>query len=253
MKLSSGGAFLLVAVAAGSCTSYRADLGFAHTTQLGYRNTGLVSAGDLWIWDTSSNELTFLESDLQFERQESTRLASYRTDRVRGISVAGDFGSEDQKAAVEAAVGRRLQFEVDNAVRDKYGPIYDAVSDRYRSGLASGEDMRGRWYVDRATEEGSGLYYVLVRSVVRADRAQIKVGGAEDESIATLSVRLPGDVRPVSVDLVNAATAECSGESAPCFFDVSVLEPFLNSNGNLDFRTVLGVDEDRLSEALRQT
>lgn len=253
MKISFWCALAAVAALVGGCNSYRADLSFAHTTQLGYRNTGLVSAGDFWLWDTRSNELTVLEEDLQLAKLGSTRFASYRSDRVRGVSLSGNFGTEEEKAALEASVGQRLRFEVENAVRDRYDRTYDALSDRYESGLDADEDMRGRWYVDEATARESGLYYVIVRSVVRADRAEVEIGGAEGENVATLSIQLPGDVQPVRVDLVNAASAECSGESAPCFFDVSVIEPFFNASGNLDFRPARGVDRDRLAEALRRS
>jgi hypothetical protein len=225
-------ATLAAALAGCSSTDFSTDLSYVRASGLGYRNAALYSAGYLFLWNMEANSLTVLENGIPLEKLDA-------------------FAAGPQRVAAEAALSRKIAFTAESAVREKYRSIYTGLSAAYVRGLAAGEDMRSRWYVDEATAPNSPYRYVLITGLVRADRATATVGGKSGSEIGSIGVEVPG-LGSIYVGIDSGAAAECSGNKAPCFFDATVLQPYIASDGNLNFRPAMGTDADALSEALRK-
>ena len=245
---------LILAALCAGCQQgdFGADLSFSRSAGLGYRNAGLFNPGTLYLFDQNTATLTRLSDDIPLRRRPSeaapTTLASTRTD---GIGLTGSFPSAAVKAEVALAIGTKITFVAENAVRDDYNQVYTGLAEAYRSGVAAGEDIKGRWYVDEVVGQ-RGKYYVVVSGIVRADRASLAVGGMTGDNIADVSVSVPGIATPVKVGITRGRSVDCSGKSAPCFFSVSVIKPYYGPERRLAFREGRGLDLDRLSEALRK-
>jgi len=229
-----------------------ADLSFSRSIGLGYRNAGLFNPGTLFLYDQSTATLTRLSDDIPLQLRPSnaspTTLASTRID---GIALTGTFPNEAVKTEIAVAVGTKVSFVAENAIRDDYESVRTGLTLAYRAGVDAGEDMLGRWYVDEVVRQ-RGKYYVVVSGIVRADKATLAVGGMAGDNIADVSVSVPGLATPVKVALTHGRSVNCSGKSAPCFFSVSIIKPYIGPQKRLAFRDGLGVDTARLSEALRK-
>jgi hypothetical protein len=245
-------ATLAAALAGCSSTDFSTDLSYVRASGLGYRNAALYSAGYLFLWNTEANTLTVLENSIPLERLDvSETPTNLSSSSVSGVSISGSFAAGPQRIAAEAALSRKIAFTAESAVREKYRSVYTGLSAAYVRGLAAGEDMGARWYVDEATAPSSPYRYVLITGLVRADRAAATVGGKSGSEIGAIGVEVPG-LGSIDVGIDSGAAVECSGNKAPCFFDATVLQPYIASDGNLNFRPAMGVDADALSEALRK-
>ncbi|HEV2552132.1 MAG TPA: hypothetical protein VGV17_00070 [Bosea sp. (in: a-proteobacteria)] len=243
----------LAALCAGCHHSdFCADLSFSRSAGLGYRNAGLFNPGTLYLFDQSSATLTRLSDDIPLQKRASDAApATLTSTRIDGIALTGSFPNEAVKTAIAAAVGTKVAFTAENAVRDDYQSVYTGLAQAYRAGMDAGEDMKGRWFVDEVVAQ-RGKFYVVVTGIVRADKASLSVGGIKDDNVVDVSVSVPGLATPVKVAVTHGRAVNCSGKSAPCFFSVSVIKPYLGPEKRLSFREGRGVDIDRLSEALRK-
>lgn len=243
----------LVALCAGCHHSdFGADLSFSRSTGLGYRNAGLFSPGTLYLFDQSAATLTRLSGDIPLQRRANEAAPTTLTStRIDGIALTGSFPSAAVKTEIAAAVGTKVSFVAENAVRDDYQSVYTGLAQAYRAGLDAGDDMKGQWYVDEVVSQ-RGKYYVVVNGIVRADKASLSVGGLKDDNVVDVSVSVPGLATPVKVAVTHGRSVNCSGKSSPCFFSVSVVKPYIGPEKRLAFREGRGVDLDKLSEALRK-
>lgn len=244
-------AYVAICVLAG-CSQYSADLSFARAPGLGYRNAGLFPPGRLYLFDSTTATLTKLADDIPLRQipiaDPPTTLTSTN---IRGIALNGTFGSPQAKLGVAAEIGSKVAFVAERAQREKYSSVYTALTEAYKGGLAAGEDMKSRWYVDDVTRRNSGLYYVVINEIVRTDRTSLSTGGPSGSQIASISVTPPG-MPPISVSVTDSKLVECSGSASPCFFDATVISPYKNEQGNLDFKVARNVNVDLLSEAFRK-
>ena len=243
---------VLTCLSAAACNPYTADLSFARAPGLGYRNAGLFSAGRLYLFDQSSGRLTKLADDIPLEKKagDSTP-AMLSSSSVRGIALNGDFGSAEAKASVRLSLGSKIAFSAERATREEYGSIYTGLSKAYSAGIAQGQDMRAQWYVSDAVKKDSGLYYVVISEIVRADKTTLSVGGIDGGNVADVSISVPGKPGAIKVSLTDSKLVECSGQSAPCFFEVSVVKPYLDDEKKLAFLPARNADLDLLSDAFR--
>lgn len=231
---------------------FGADLSFSRSAGLGYRNAGLFNPGTLYLFDQSTATLIRLSDDIPLQRRPGEAAPTTLTStRIDGIALTGTFPNEAVKTEIAAAVGTKVSFVAENAVRDDYQSVYTGLAQAYRTGTDAGEDMKGRWYVDEVVGQ-RGKYYVVVSGIVRADKASLVVGGLKDDNVVDISVSVPGLATPVKVAVTHGRSVNCSGKSAPCFFNVSVIKPYLGPEKRLTFREGRGVDLDRLSQALRK-
>jgi hypothetical protein len=252
MQQTAATAIALLLLTGCATTQFNADLSYVRAAGLGYRNAALYTAGYLFLWNTGTNELAVLENSVSLERKDSPEApATLRSSSVSGISISGEFGSGAAEVAAEASLSRKIEFTAENAVREDYKAIYGGLAQAYRDGLAKGEDMRARWYVDEATTASSPFRYALVTGLVRASRATASVGGKSGSEIGSVVLDVPG-LGSIDVGIDRGAAVECSGQAAPCFFEPTVLKSYIAADGNLNFKVDLGTNRDALSEAFRK-
>lgn len=233
-------------------STYTADMSFAKATGLGYWNSGLLPVGRLYLWDTHTNRLTQISDAIAFVQEPATEPpTNLNSTNVQGIAVEGSVGSDAVKTAVSAEVGRQVTFEAKGAVRQRYGSIYTALGNAYAKEASDG-DVDTHWSVREATRPKSGLYYVLISGIIRANETTLSQKGLNgSDNVADVTVSVPGIGKPISVKIVNGASIGCSGTGSACFFEATVLKPYINENRRLDFQPARNVDLKPLSAALR--
>lgn len=243
---------LAVAMISAGCqtSDFSADLSYARGAGLGYRNAGLLDPGTLYVYDQNTATLQQLTQEVRLTKKPATEApTTLRSSRVEGVVLTGSFPSDLVKGEVAAAIGTKVSFYAENAVRDDYTGVFTALADAYTAGAAAGDDMLGRWRV-RDVVRQRGKYYVVVNKFVRADKASISVGGLQNDKVAELSLTVPGFATPIKVSVTQANAVDCSGKASPCFFDVSVIKPYFGPSGKLNFRDGEDVDRARLTEAI---
>lgn len=251
-QLSVTTVLLVLLSGCSNTTDYVADLSYVRAPGLGYRNAALYTAGYLFLWDTRANTLSVLESDIPLQKiAPSEAPTTLKSTATSGVSIQGSFGSAAERIAAEAALSKRVELTAENAVREKYSSTITGLSRAYVNGLNAGEDMRQRWYVDDAVRANSPLRYVLVTGLVRATKATVAVGGKSGNEIGKVAITVPS-IGELKVGVDRGSVADCSGASAPCFFEPTVLKPYLAPNGNLNFRVDSGASREKLSAALKE-
>lgn len=242
-----------VALLFSGCTAggdkFSADLSYVRAAGLGYRNAGLYSAGYLFLWDKSKNEMTLLSDEIEFEKAPTSESpTTLKSTSVSGVSINGNFQTPAEKLAAELSFSKKIEFTAENAVRERYRSTITALSNAYLKGVNGGEDMRARWYVGEATRPDSSLRYVLITGLVRANSAKASIGGKSGNEVGALSLDVPS-VGSIKVAIDRGTQVDCTGIQAPCFFEPTVLKPYIASNGNLDFRVDAAGDRGALSKA----
>jgi hypothetical protein len=153
------------------------------------------------------------------------------------------------KASVSSAIQRNLKIVSEKATRQSYNNIFTLISNEIVRKRAVGEDVGRDWDLDEAVKPNSGLRYIIVRGLVRANSATIELANTTK---GDLTLTVPnGSGGEVKVDFSSTSTASCTGDQSPCFLSLYVMEPFINSAGNYDFRLVKSVKGSLLSVALR--
>jgi len=251
-RLRIGVAIVLLLSGCSKSENFVADLSYVRASGLGYRNAALYTAGYLFLWDTGSNRLSELENNIPLERITATENpTTLKSTSISGVSIEGNFGTADQKVAAEAAFSKKVEFTAENALREKYKSTITGLATAYKAGVDAGEDMRGRWYVAEATTPKSRLRYVLVTGLVRAGKATVSVGGKSGTEVGKLSISVP-NAGEIKVGVDRGSLVDCSGQSAPCFFEPTVLKPYVAENGNLNFRVDSGASREQLSAAFQK-
>jgi hypothetical protein len=168
---------------------------------------------------------------------------------IRGFDLKGDFPAAKDKLSLELAIGSKIEFLLEKGVRQRYVGAYTSLARAYRD---ADEDRRAAWNTDEVVKAKSGLLYVLVVSITRASNATISVGGQTGAGIANLSIKGPNGVS-VTVGVNRGLQASCSGDGAPCFFEVQVIRGVIGPEPDhlLTFKTVTNYDVDALARAFR--
>ena len=232
--------------------NHSADLSFSRAPGLGYRNAGLFSPGRMYLFDQASGTLTRLSDDIVLERQEgSTVPTTLSATNISGIALSGAFPSAAAKVEAAVAIGSKVSFVAEKAVRERYSSVYTGLAKAYTDGTAAGQDMKGQWYVDTVIADPN-QFYVVVTDIVKADKTSLSVGGLTNDNVVDVSVTVPGLPAPLKIAVSNGRLVECSGNASPCFFNVSVVRPYIGPNKLLAFRAATNFKGDALSEAFRK-
>ncbi|HWJ71768.1 MAG TPA: hypothetical protein VNX29_01250 [Kaistia sp.] len=235
-----------------------ANLSYVRAGNIGFANSGLLPAGYLYLWDTDDNSLRLLSKTIPLSPKDiAAAPATIVSSGVTGVTVDGSFGGTGvTKTAISAAVGQKIEFRAENAVRQDYNPTtITALVSAYRDGQAQGEDLYGQWFVAEATRPKSHLFYVIIDSIVLAEKTRIAQTGVKgDNDVASVSVSVPGLTKPVVVAIQNGAFAECFGKdkATGCFFSVQVYKPYLSGPDKLlNFRAASNPKPEGLVQAFR--
>jgi len=225
------------------------DLSYAGTS-LGFRNSGALSAGRLFLWDLEENTLASLSSDVPLTRNSPTIPATLEASSVQGAAVVGTLNaSPGFEGKVESEVRRNLSFTVVDAVRVDAAQTYSGLSEAYRRLQIDGVDAYRAWRVADATQNPNRYKFVLLTDEVRALEERVLLDNSASGSASFRVIdELAGEVL---VTIPSNVSASCSGDNVTCYVNASVLTVFINSQGNLDY-SPYAFSRKSLAEALRK-
>lgn len=243
-------AFLVSGCSGNSANQVIANFQYSNAGNLGTQNAGLFEPGTLFLWNTFENELSFLEV-LKLQRVGGTPAsADVSSTNVSAIELSGvPVGGDND--LLKASVGAQASFTAKAAVREDYGQLITALSSYATDLKEQGNDPD---LVLRSRAEGFRL--VLIRSAIRAESSELRVGGVDatkPNSIISVSVG-----SGVSVDVKAGSNTSCSrpsssntGSLPACFFNIAVFDPrYVEGNPRLQFVPV-GKNLELLSDAFR--
>lgn len=234
------------------------NLDYARTS-LGYRNSGLLRPGSLFLWDTQTNELVSLSSDVVLPEVKPNSKTSIEAKNIRGIEVGLQAELPSVVAGeIKAAIRNNYVFVVNNATRATSQKRYSAISKTYATLRQDGQDPYNLWRIDDLAGNSSRYKMVLAESPVYADSETLQFLSGGDGSI---KIKSPANQDVTfTVKAPREDAAKCSGQPALCFINLFVLDVLLNTttdqNGQtvqkLGYRPSSGVDREMLPEALRK-
>jgi len=219
------------------------------STSLGFRNSGALSAGRLFLWDTKAEKLVTLDAAIPLESTLAAAPVDLRATSVRGALVSSSVKiSSHTTAEIEAEVRNNLFFEVEGAVRVNNIGTYSAISDAYRELLGEGVNAYSAWRIESLTRDPDRFKLVLLVDEVRASREEIVIdrGGASG-AFLTIVDEFAGEVK---VAVPASTSASCSGKMATCYVSARALSVHLTDDGNLDYSPST-YEPDELVRALR--
>ncbi|MGX1098273.1 hypothetical protein [Amorphus sp. MBR-141] len=240
-------------VLAGCETYPTASPDFSFTkTSLGYRNSGLLSEGRIYFWDTETNELLDLGDSVELRTIGKVGPQKFEARNLAGFElVASADLAPAAKAEVSAYISSNFAFEVENAEKEESDNPLDAVLAKYRDIQPSNGYYR--WRVAELTSDPRRYKLVVIKDPVYATKELISI---DNNAGASGSIDVPTDaVGTVKVKISRTASALCEGARALCFVNVHVAEASLNQTAGektLDLRTTDRISSENLSAAFRK-
>ncbi len=244
-------AIAFICVSISSCAENRVTANVDYTkTSLGFRNSGALTAGKLYLWDTKRNELTDLRTPVELDERSKTNPATLTATSVSGFKLTGDAKVSDVALSqVALDFSRTATFEAKNAVRvDNYN-IYTALSKAYKALRASGVDNYQAWHIGDIKSDHDRYKFVLTVDPVYATEETLSFNSPNSTSGKLIVSGT--DVGKVEVSVPDNATATCKGQAAQCFVGLAVLDVYVKDDGNLEYVPNGAYDRDKLSDALR--
>ncbi|TPW33147.1 hypothetical protein FJU08_00855 [Martelella alba] len=228
------------------------DLDYVQTS-LGYRNSGALAPGKIFLWDNAQNTLVDLHSMARLGAEPYAAPASYRASSVRGFSVAlgGQTGGlkPSVTADISGAVSNNISYAVDDAIRVNNNRVYSAMAEAY---VDMGEDRYRLWHVD---ELRSGARYKLVLLVdpVLASKETLTF---DNTAVANGHLSLKSATEgTITIKFPDASTSSCRASGATraaCFINAFVMDAWVKPDTLLGFSPATGYDPTALSEAFRK-
>lgn len=248
---------VIAATAAGCSMTAQTDFDYARTT-LGYRNSGLLSEGRVYFWDSGANDLTYLGDSVSLDVLNSVGPQDMTARRVRdfNVTVSGAPNAaiaSKVEADVKTYLGNEMAFVVKNAVRRNSADPRGKLHQKYRE--IQPDDGYYRWRIAKLVNAPSRYKLVVITDPVYASSETISVSG---KAGGTVKLKVPsvasGDV---TVDLKSSSEASCTGTNALCFFNVFVAEAGLAEEGGEKVLRLRAADVDnasrtQLTEAFRK-
>ncbi|MGC3936506.1 hypothetical protein ACOTTU_01745 [Roseobacter sp. EG26] len=246
--------FLTLLAALGACgtTAERVTANFQYSNagSLGTQNAGLFEPGSLFLWNTATNELSFLDVLNLTPVGGSPAPANISSSNVSAIELSGIPVGSNQDL-VRAQVGAQAAFTAQSAVREDYKNLVTALANYVTEMVTEGTDPD---VLLRPRDQAFRL--VLVRSVIRAEDSELRIGGAnasDPNSVVAVEIGSGASFNVRAGSSTSCASAGASGEGPlpACFFNVAIFDPqYVEGNPRLQFNTVVE-PADRLADALR--
>lgn len=243
----------LAACGGGGALSSKVDFSYAKPNTLGMYDPRATPAGTFYSWNTETNRLTPIgEVSLTAGTPSAPRRVT--GDRLAGFGVEG-LPINDLKL-VEFKIGGQFKTEVNDSVRQQFFNSKTALRDytlARKSGGASAEDI-----LDLFRPKDPRYRTVIFVAEDRSEAATFRAGAneADGSTVAKFKIELPGqELLTVTADALS--TASCgkptggSGDRPVCFTEVIVYDPYIQDNGNLDWRIDDSYSQTGLSMALR--
>ncbi len=217
-----------------SCGSpINVDLNYAHTS-LGYRNSGQLADGQIYIWDKEANTLSDLRSPATLKvasrRVPTTLVAS----QVKGFELTGKTElPEIVKAEATAKVQNGTKFLAESASRVTNSAVYSSVSAAYAALRSEGVDAYSAWKIDLLRSNRKRYKLVVLVDPVYADKEESSINKDVEGAFSVSSQG--GHNGQYQIKIPNNVSASCSGKAALCYINTAVLNVRVKEDGNLDY------------------
>jgi hypothetical protein len=238
-------------------STIQADFRFSEAGGLGIQNAAGYQPGSVFRWDIQTNQLIYLD-DISLNPAAHDIPGFHRSISIAGVEVANlPTALLGERGALSAAVAAQSEFMVEGAYRHSYSAVWTALS-RYANSVAS--DGHNAELIFRPNDPNSRI--VVVNSVYRAQNSLLRVGGADasdENKVAEVTFPSPiGGVASVRVRAGSSTACGATSDTAPqvppaCFFNVMVVDPYLNDQGKIQWDDVVSeYSRERLRRAFRR-
>jgi hypothetical protein len=235
------------------------DLNYARTS-LGFRNSGDLSSGRLYLWDLNEENLTLIAAGIGLPERTPNQPGNREATSVSGFAIQAGADVNGQGVInISQKVEDSLSFSSTNALTIENNQLetamsstYSALRSQYQSDPSNTANPYISWRVEDATSNQDRYKYVLLYNEVQASAEFLKFEGSIESSV---SFDVPnGASGNVAVSITSTATQSCTetveGERAVCYINAKVYNVFLNDSRNLDYSPISTNNLD-LAEALR--
>ncbi|MCY4288761.1 MAG: hypothetical protein OXC63_09235 [Aestuariivita sp.] len=248
--------FLILTFALASCVEVplttRAVLNLDYaSTSLGFRNSGALSAGRLFLWDQTDQTLVNIQSDIDLPTRPATNPVTLEASSVQGVTISASVGlTDDVHAEIASEVQSNIAFKVEDVVRLNNFQVHNGLSSAYRNLQASGVNAEASWRIRDSIDDRKRFSYVLIADEITASSESVTYRDSSSDS-TSLTVFDSAIGEKINVEIPSYSTAKCSGEKVTCYFNVRVFKVRINKNGNLDYHPH-GYNKTELVEAFRK-
>lgn len=233
----------------GSAERITANFQYSNAGNLGTQNAGLFEPGSLFLWDTTENNLSFIDILPLTQVGGNPAPADVSSSNVSAIELNGIpvGGDED---LLQARIGAQATFTARSAVREDYRNLITAlatyVTEMKEAGIDPDSTLRPR---------DSGFRLVIIRSVIRAESSDLRIGGTDATDPNSIVALQLGD--GITFNVRAGSSTSCSrpqgssGALPACFFNVGVFDPrYVADNPRMQFAPASGSSDD-LAQAFR--
>ncbi len=241
--------------------SYVATLNLNYAkTSLGFRNTGALSAGRLYLWDQNDNSLVIIASGIPLPELPPGTPGDREANDVNSFAIQTRAELTSQTSSdIAIEVRSELSFLSRNALIVENRFLESAISAVYTELKRTHEKNPDEtpnpfvsWRVEDATGNPERFKYILLYNEVRASEEMLKFKDSVGDSV---SFDIPtGDAGSISVSIAASTTQSCKeteiGERTVCYINAKAYRVFLKKNGNLDYSPI-SVSNLALASALR--
>ena len=252
-------AALLVAACAtgpGGSPTVNVNMSYSNAGGFGTQNAGDFRAGSMFVWNTATNEMQFVDTLNLALRSDEVLPGNRSSSSVAGVGITGIPASlSGKEGLVSASVAAQSTFTANGAYRQDYGGVMSGLSQYVADMIARGAEP------DLTFRPRDPDYRVVViRSVLRAEDSSLRIGGTDaSDPNRVAQVRLNSPVGEIASVNVRAGTSTTCGSpgAAPdarpvCFFNVVVYKPtYLEDNPRLQWDPNAGYPAAKLPDAFR--
>ncbi len=209
-------------------------------TSLGLRNSGLLPAGQLMLWDRSAGTLTDVGVLVPLTVISESPSTGLQATTEAGIGLRAGFTlSDSAKAEAGIAITENLKFAVTNVVRQTISSEPQAVTRAFRAQAADAESDTLSWRIDEVLAAPDQFAYVVLTDPVLAmsETFAFEIDNQKSAEL-TITDKVQGQI---TLSLPRNASASCTADSTervPCFIGVHVLKPVRRADGSIAFQSI---------------
>ena len=209
-------------------------------TSLGLRNSGLLPAGQLMLWDRSAGTLTDVGVLVPLTVKSESPSTGLQATIEAGIGLRAGFTlSESAKAEAGIAITENLKFAVTDVVRQTISSEPQAVTRAFRAQAADAESDTLSWRIDEVLAAPDRFAYVVLTDPVLAmsETFAFEIDNQKSAEL-TITDKVQGQI---TLSLPRNASASCTADSTervPCFIGVQGLKPVRRADGSIAFQAI---------------
>lgn len=233
----------------GGAERITANFQYSNAGNLGTQNAGLFEPGSLFLWDTTTNNLSFIDILALTPVTGNPAPADVASSNVSAFELSGiPVGSDED--LLQARIGAEASFMANSAVREDYRNLVTALATYVTEMKEGGADP------DLAFRpRDAGFRIVIVRSVIRAQSSELRIGGTDATDPNSVVSLQAGD--GITFNIRAGSSTSCArpqgsnGTLPACFFNVAVFDPkYVPDNPRMQFAPATG-SMDSLAQAFR--